>query len=175
MKKDDFEELEELEELEDGDTEEWEDLDDSETPEDDEDIEKLPLADVFEILNTIDNKKILVGSNAILASPKYKNALNNYAEDEGYHPLALLDNTFWGSAKNGCLVTTGAIYARQDDKAAPRKFELTPDSLIQFANGGDSLALGGKPFFCFKYSQEDDVKKIVSALRILIKSEDLGC
>ena len=86
-----------------------------------------------------DKRFHLVGDNIYLApeipGKKFANALNTFAMGvNGNDALLLIDNTIFGSAKDGCLMTDEALYWHNMNGPF-RKLELSALSHVRFDAG----------------------------------------
>lgn len=80
---------------------------------------------------------------------KIDNARNSYAAD--LHPsaviIALLDTSFWGSAKFGCFFTAARICSR-DSHFGIKRTAITPQTVISIEN--NLLLVDGSPLLSFR-------------------------
>jgi hypothetical protein len=92
---------------------------------------------------------------------KLKNALNSYANDaQEEDALVLIDNTIWGSAKDGILLTSTAIYAN----AVP-SINIFSINDIKFIGGFDNaLYINDKRFFQNNLPTRDSMRLFTDML-----------
>ncbi len=107
------------------------------------------MADSHDLLSRL---KAAVGSNkpdeltfSPLIQPDKLNNAGAYAEFGAEMPLAIVDNTVWGSCKKGVLITDRAVYLSEPVLRIEIAEITTPPSPADGDNPGGVLSVGGDP------------------------------
>ena len=142
-------------------------------PEVDEDDDMFELPDeVIDLFCDIDDDNIFCCYNEDFDERKLDNAVKKYASDIDLDYLLIqVDDTVFGSAEDGCLITPDMIYVH--DASGTRRREITPDSEWKVKTGfltGGSLILDGEVIF--KYTQPDNgsMEQLAEALNAMCEA-----
>lgn len=104
------------------------------------------LMDVFTELHTLCGHRFYLFPD--IPPKKLNNARNSYAAD--LHPateiFALLDTSFWGSAKFGCFFTATRICSR-DPRFGIKRIAITPSTTFSIKN--NLLLVNNSPLLSF--------------------------
>ena len=118
----------------------------------------------LEILNNIKDEKIFIAPN--IPAKKINNALSSYASSISPEDvLVLIDDTLWGGAKDGCILTTSEIYAKEFMGEIKTKV-LSSDLKITLEN--KKLFINDQVFINFTMPNESSLKLFVSAIKKLL-------
>ena len=137
----------------------------------DDDMFELP-DEVIDLFCEIDDDKIFCCYSGDFDEKKLDNAVKKYARDIDLdYLLVQVDDTVFGSADEGCLITPDTIYVR--DGSGTRQREITPDSEwaveTKFMRGG-ALLLDGEVIFEFTQPDNDSMEQLAEALNAMCEA-----
>ena len=119
-----------------------------------------------EFFNGIKDNKIFISPN--IPEKKLSNALTSYARNiSSKDVLVLIDDTLMGGAKDGCILTSSAIYAKEF-MGEIRKKDLS--SGMKIALDGKKLIIDGQTFIGFTMPDESALKMFVKAINKLLNN-----
>ena len=126
--------------------------------------------DEFEqMLAKIHDAKIF--SKDTLDSKKLANAIAEYAHDVSESDvLVQVDDTVFGSAKDGCLITKDKIYVK--DVVGTRQAHISAKTQWGLKKGilSKAITMDGSPIFSYTQPDTESMEKLVAALNVLVKS-----
>lgn len=138
---------------------------------DDDDMFELP-DDVIDLFCDIDDKSIYCCYCDDFDEKKLNNAVARYAYGIDLDYLLIqIDDTVFGSADDGCLITPDMIYVH--DKEGSRKREITPDSEWEVRHGllsGGSLLLDGEEIYRYTIPGNDSMEQLAEALNAMCEA-----
>ena len=147
--------------------EEVEEEAEEEAEEDVADESGLNIAAMLDILMTIHDSKVFYGRN--LDSKKVNNALGEYVSDkiEPEDVLVQVDDTVFGNAKDGCIITLNKIYVK--DVNDTRSAVITPNTVWGLKKGlfSKSILMDGEVIFTYTQPETAAMEKLVKALNAL--------
>ena len=138
---------------------------------DDDDMFEMP-DEVIDLFCDIEDDNIFCCYNDDFDEDKLNNAVRKYARgiDLDYL-LVQVDDTVFGSADEGCLITPDMIYV--NDTSGMRKRQITPDSewavKSRFLAGG-VLLLDGEEIFAFTQPSNDSMAQLAEALNAMCEA-----
>lgn len=150
------EELEEVEDNKDSDEEE-------ETLDDLWDTASKDLAPVMTVFRTIHDSHIFIAPE--LDSKKIDKAMSTYAPGvELAEVLVHVDDTLFGGAKEGLIVTRKCLYSKELADS-PRKVKITSETTFELQN--KTLLVDGSKVFSFSMPEVPEMEKLVRGLQML--------
>ena len=163
---DEFEESDDSEE-----EEELEESDDSE--EEEEDINDLwdasdrKLRDVMTVFRTIHDSHIFIAPD--LNDTKIEKAMKSYAQDVELAAVLLhVDDTLFGGAKEGLIVTQDAVYSKELG-SSPITIKITKDTTFSLQK--KTLMVDGEKVFTFSMPEVPAMEKVVKGLQLLVEKK----
>jgi hypothetical protein len=144
-----------------------EEAEEEEVEEDVADESGLNIAAMLDILMTIHDSKVFYGRN--LDSKKVNNALGEYVSDkiEPEDVLVQVDDTVFGNAKDGCIITLNKIYVK--DVNDTRSAVITPNTVWGLKKGlfSKSILMDGEVIFTYTQPETAAMEKLVKALNAM--------
>ena len=138
---------------------------------DDDDSFELP-DDVIDLFCEIDDDNIYCCYNEDFDERKVDNAVRKYARGIDLDYLLIqIDDTVFGSAEDGCLITPDMIYV--NDTSGSRKRRITPDSTWEVKTGflaGGALILDGEEVYNYACPSNDSMKQLAEALNAMCEA-----
>jgi hypothetical protein len=110
-----------------------------------------------------------------LKPDKLAKAINHYAPSVNVADVLLhADTTFWGSAKDGFILTYSHLYA-SSDKLKIKVLPVTDISKIEYTNNDSTVYVNGEAFFHCKagsFSSPAVIVPIIDAVRFILKLDN---
>lgn len=126
--------------------------------------EKRNFDEMNEMLTAIKDPHIFFGRH--FNSKKLNNALETYVTDDiaPEDVLVQVDDTVFGNAKDGCIITADKIYVK--DVSGKRTAVITPESVWRLDGRFfyRELILDGEPVFSYTQPETPEMEKLVLAL-----------
>lgn len=125
----------------------------------------MPIKQLAEkYLNNASNEKLFIMPN--IPGKKLNNAIKSYAKGVSASEVAILiDDTTWGGAKEGLLLTNSAVYAKELG-SDPVKFHL--QDIDDISSEKMDIYINGKKFFKSYMSDIDTIVPMVYLINDLI-------
>ncbi|MBQ6473699.1 MAG: 4Fe-4S binding protein, partial [Victivallales bacterium] len=125
---------------------------------------------VTQILASINDDNVFSIANSF-NQRKLSNALSAYAHWVSPDDVLLqVDDTVFGAADNGCVVTINAFYSMELG-GDPQKVELTKNCIIQVVDK-KTIVINGRKIVHLCLPSEDTIQKIVELLKVLASCRD---
>ena len=125
--------------------------------------------DAFEqALGKIHDEKVYTKAN--FDSKKLQNAIAEYAKKVAEADvLVQVDDTVFGNAKDGCIITKDHIYVK--DVGGIRDAEISAETSWGIKKGflSKAIIMDGEPIFSYTQPATESMEKLAAALNILVK------
>ena len=127
----------------------------------------------LENLESLEDDKIYVAPN--IPSKKLQGAINSYAKNvKAEEIICLIDDTTFGSAKSGMVITSDCLYAKEDFESAVKvKLDIVDNFSIENGILETKLFVNGKKFVSLTIPSRKSMQLVVKYLNAYIRGENI--